>query len=103
MRLFYHTCSISRQASTGEGISKTLQPLYTAVSCLILPTDPQTSLNNGWDYGQGYDAFFDTSQDVKKGDVILWNNTKLVVQGIKDYTGLPYVSHKEALCLREEQ
>lgn len=102
MQFFYDTVDIQRMASTGEGISKTMQALYTGVSCQVMPLDNQSAVANGWDFGQGYQVFFDTTQDVKKGDKLIWGNLTLIVQGIKDFANMPLLSHKEVICTTEE-
>lgn len=102
MRLFYHSVSVSRMASTGQGISKTQQALYTGIQCNVQPLDNQSTIDNGWEYGQGYNVFFDDGTDIKKGDKLTWGSVTLIVQGVKQFTGLPRLSHLEVLCQRED-
>lgn len=102
MHLVTHRVDIKRMTSTGQGISKSMQNLYTNVPCTVLPMDNQSTIANGWDYGQGYEIYFDQNQDVKKGDKIVWGTIKLIVQGVKDYSGFPLVAHKTVMTQRED-
>jgi hypothetical protein len=102
MHMLYHSCEIQRMSSTGQGISKTMQPLATGVPCLAIPMDNQSTIDNGWEWGQGYDVYFDETQDVKKGDKIIVNGATLIVQGVKDYSGFAMVSHKQTMCQRDD-
>jgi hypothetical protein len=103
MRLFYHTVDVQRMATTGQGISKEMTPLYTGIQCNVQPADNQTAIDNGWNFGQAYNVFFDDGTDIKKGDKILFGGMVLIVQGTKPFTGLPRLSHVEVLCQKEEQ
>lgn len=102
MHLAIHRVDIKRMASTGQGISKTMTALYTGVACTVIPMDNQSTVANGWDYGQGYEVFFAPAQDVKKGDKLVWNGLNLIVQGVKDFTGFALVAHRQVMAQRED-
>lgn len=99
-----HTCDIYRNVSTGQGLTKKMgtTPLYPSVNCLVLPMDIQSTIDNSVEYGQIHYVFFDESVDVRKGDKLVYNGNNYYVQGVKDYSGFPIVSHKEALAQRED-
>jgi hypothetical protein len=86
----------------GQGISKTMQKIATAVACTVTPMDNQSTIDNGWEWGQGYEAFFDPTVDIKKGDKLVVNSLNIIIQGIKDYVGMPKLSHKQAICQRDD-
>lgn len=103
MHLAVHTVDIQRMTTiAGQGISKSMSALYTAIPCTVLAMDNQSTIANQWDYGQGYEVYFEATQDVKKGDKLIWGSVSLIVQGVKDYTGYPIVAHKVVLTQRED-
>lgn len=97
-----HVCDTYRMTATGEGISKVMQVNLTDVRCLALPMSNQSTVQNGWDWGQGYDVYFNSGVDIKKGDKLQVGSLTLIVQGIKDYSNTPPVSHLQAACQRED-
>lgn len=102
MEMLEHTCDIYRMASTGQGISKASQLFATNIPCLALPMDNQSSIQNNFDYGQGYTVYFDDGTVILKGDKLQVGALTLIVQGVKVFSGLIDVSHVEVMAQRED-
>lgn len=48
--------------------------------------------------GCSYDVNFAPDADIRVGDRLIWNGTKLSVKYVRDYRNIPPVSHFEAAC-----
>lgn len=97
MYLLSHSCDISRNATLGTNGRRTLQALYTGISCLAIPMDAQTSIQNGFELGRGYDFFFNDGQDVKVGDKLTLSGDTYVVGAVQKYV-VPVVAYVHAMA-----
>lgn len=87
-----HTCTISRNMTLGTNGRKALQTLATGVPCLGWPMNAQTTIQNQFELGRGYDFYFNSTQDVRVGDKIGWNGDTYVVSA-KQLYDVPIVQH----------
>lgn len=101
MLLLNHTCDLHRTAAVGTNGRKQMQLLHSAVRCLVLPMGSATTIENGMQLGRAYEAHFDPTGDVRVGDRLVWNDTKLSVKYVRDYRNTPPVSHFVAICEQE--
>lgn len=100
MLMLIHRCDISRNTAVGTNGRHAMQSRYTAIECLAIPMPAQTSIQNGFELGRGYDIYFHNGQDVKVGDKLTWNGDTYVVSAIQRYL-LPMVEHIHAMCKQE--
>lgn len=104
MLLLNHSCSTFRkQRIDGQGISSSYQGNLENIKCLVMPLDDRAAAQNGYDLGKGFNVFFDAGVDIKTGDKLVTSiGETLYVAGVKDYVGMPPVSHLEAVCQTEK-
>lgn len=99
--LLNHTCDIQRLAAMGTNGRKVMQTVTESVRCLVLPMGSNTTIQNGLQLGRGYEVHLGPNEDIKTGDRLLWNGTRLSVRYVRDYRNVPPVSHFEAVCEQE--
>lgn len=100
MFMLVHSCDISRNAVVGTNGRRALQALYSGISCLALPMNAQTSIQNQFELGRGYDFYFNDGQDVKVGDKLAWSGDTYVVSAVQKYI-VPVVAYVHALAKQE--
>ncbi len=100
MLLLQHTCNINRDAAVGTNGRTAKQALYTAVSCLVLPMNSNTAIQNKFELGRAYDIYFADGQDVKPGDQLVYNGSNFMVKVVQPYA-VAYVGHVKTLCQQE--
>ena len=100
MLLLSHTCDISRNTAVGTNGRRTMQAVYTGVSCLAIPMSQRTAISANFELGRGYDFFFNYGQDVKVGDQLSWEGDTYTVSAIQKYN-LPMVEHFHVTAQQE--
>lgn len=100
MLLLSHTCTISRNTALGTNGRHALAEVATVVSCLAIPMNAQTTIQNGFELGRGYDFYLNMGQDVRVGDKLTWNGDTYVVSARQVYD-LPMVQHIHVAAQQE--
>lgn len=93
-----HYCDIKRSVAVGTNGRTQMQTLYKDVSCLVLPLNTTTTMQNEFELGKGYEANFDDDVDIRTADQIIWNGQTYAVRTIEPFIGIPIVAHIRALC-----
>lgn len=101
MLLLNHTCDIYRTVNVGTNGRRKQSLLHSNVRCLALPMGANASIQNEMQIGRSYDVHFGPDADIRVGDRLMWNGTKLSVRYVRDYRNTPPVSHFEAACEQE--
>lgn len=101
MLLLNHVVDIHRPQALGTNGRKAMQLLKADVACLGLPVGAQTAIQNELQLGRAYQFNFAPGTDVKVGDRLMWNGTKMSVKYVRAYLNTPPVSHIEAMCEQE--
>ncbi len=101
MLLLNHSCTIQRLTPIGTNGRKQMQTAKPTARCLVLPMGSNTTIQNGLQLGRGYEVHFAPDEDVRVGDRLLWDGTRLSVRYVRDYRNVPPVSHFEAVCEQE--
>lgn len=100
MLLLNQTCTITRNQPLGTNGRNQQQTFASAVSCLALPMNHTTAIENDFSLGRAYDVYFDEGQDVLTGDKLVIGAASYVVRAVQPYS-LPLVGHVRALCEQE--
>jgi len=98
--LFEHLCDVWRNAAVGTNGRKAVSLHESDVSCLLLPMATRTAIEQGWNIGRAYDAFFPTGTDVKTGDQLKRDGETYTVSAVRKYE-TAYSAHIHALCQQE--
>ncbi len=100
MLMLQHTCNINRDTAVGTNGRTAKTALYTGVSCLVLPMNSNTAIQNHFEIGRAYDIFFADGQDVKPGDQLVYNGSNFMVKVVQPFA-VPNVGHVRTLCQQE--
>ncbi len=100
MLLLENNCNIKRSVAVGTNGRNTMQSLYANVSCLVLPMNTTTAIENGFSIGRAYDIFFDISQDVQVGDQVAYNGDTFYVRVVQPFN-VPLVGHIKTMTEME--
>lgn len=100
MLLLDHNCSIKRSVTVGTNGRSQMQSLYTNVSCLVLPMNTTTAIENGFSIGRAYEIYFDISQDVQTGDQVSFNSDTYYVRLTQPFN-VALVGHIKAMAEME--
>lgn len=100
MLLLSHTCTISRNTAVGTNGRHALAEVTADVPCLVIPMNAQTSIQNQFELGRGYDFYFNVDQDVRVGDKLAWSGDTYVVSARQVYN-LPMVQHIHVAAKQE--
>ncbi len=98
--LLNSTCTINRDAAVGTNGRTAKATLYTGVSCLAIPMNSNTAIQNKFEIGRGYDIYFADGQDVKPGDQIVYGGSNFMVKAVQPFNAPP-VSHVRTMCQQE--
>lgn len=95
-----HICDIKRDSAVGTNGRTSKQTVYTAVSCLVLPMNTNTAIQNKFELGRAYDIYFADGQDVKPGDQLVYNGSNFMVKVVQPFA-VPNVAHVRTMCQQE--
>lgn len=85
MLLLRHTVSTRRYVTVGTNGRRTLANHLTGLTCHVTPMNAPTAVENGFQLGRAYTAFFNPGTDIKEGDELLWKDKRLTVKAVFDY------------------
>lgn len=83
--LLQHACIIKRKAKVGTNGRSSVSTLYSGISCLFLPMNHRTAIENKFSIGRAYDCYFNANQDVLPGDQLTWNGSTFSVKSVQAY------------------
>ncbi|WP_241473769.1 hypothetical protein [Mycolicibacterium neoaurum] len=102
MLLLNHIVDIHRLKAIGtNGMRKEMQLHTAGVPCLGLPIGGNTAIENELQIGRAYQFNFAPGTDIRPGDRLMWNGSKIAVKFVRPFIDTPPVSHIEAMCEQE--
>lgn len=93
------TSTIKRQVYVGNISSLTT---LSTENCYLKPLSETESSNNGFQYGQAYNAIFEVTVDVKENDKLTIDDIEYTVKGVASFEHGNILDYKRALIVKPQ-
>lgn len=93
--------AITRQTYSGTPSKSSYSSVGTA-SCYLRPLSEEQASMNGFQYGTGFSAIFETSVDIREGDKIVISGVTYTCRGVVNYDRGFNTQYKRALLQKPE-
>lgn len=91
--------AIKRQVYTGN---KSVYSVVGTGTCYLRPLSEEQASLNGFQYGTGFSAIFETSTDIREADKITIDSVEYTVRGVVNHDRGHNTSYKRALLSKAE-